>query len=217
LDLHWRVSNSQILSKLFSYEELQAETRLLPALGPAAIAVGPVHALLLACMHRAGHKQSPYFVGHNEHYGGDRLIWLYDIHLLLGKLTPSQWDSFCEIAEQKGLGGACREGIEQARACFHALIPESVCQALVHLSPAGAASRYLRGSVAYQYCANFLAVEGAENKLRFVPQLLFPPKKYMRQMYSQVKPNWLPWLYLRRAGIEILKRFRRTIAGESTS
>jgi hypothetical protein len=215
LDVHWRVSNSQLLSKLFSFEELQSEARPLPALGPDAIEVGPVHALLLACMHRAGHIQSPYFVGEVEHYGGDRLIWLYDIHLLLGELTPLQCGVFYEIAERKGLGGPCVDAIEQTRAYFHTSVPETMCNALIHLSPAGNASRYLSGSATYQYYANFLAVEGAGNKLRFVVEVLFPPKKYMRQMYAQVKPHWLPWLYFRRGVVEIFKRIRRTITREA--
>ncbi len=212
LDVHWRVSNSQVLSKLFSYEDLHTEARPLPALHPLALAAGPVHALLLACMHRAGHKQCPYFVDHIEHYGGDRLIWLYDVHLLLGQLSPSQYEAFLKLAERTGLGGACLEGIEQACACFGRSVPETIRNALVDLGSAEPVSRYLGGSTMYQYYANFRAVEGARNKLRFLVQLLLPPEKYMRQMYSQVTPRWLPWLYVRRVTIEIFKRLHRTIA-----
>lgn len=212
LDVHWRVSNSYILSKLFSYEDLRCEARPLPTLGFDVLGAGPVHALLIACMHRAGHKQCPYIVDYVVHYGGDRLIWLYDIHLLLGALTPSQYETFLELAERTGLAGICLEGIEQARACFHSVVPETVCEALAHLGPADAVSRYLNGSVMYQYYANFLAIEGAKNKRRYVMQLLFPPAAYMQQMYPQVKLNWLPWLYLRRAVIESFNRLGRTIA-----
>lgn len=214
LDLHWRINNSQVLSKLFSYEELNSEARSLPALGPDARAAGPVHALLLACMHRAGHKQTPYFVNDVAYYSGDRLIWLFDIHLLLGELRRSQFDAFLELAERKGLGGVCLEGIEHARARFHGFVPEDVYQALLRLRRTGAASHYLSGSVTYQYYLNFMAVEGAGKKVGFLAQLLFPPEKYMRHMYSQVKPNWLPWLYLRRAAIEVFNRFYRTLSAK---
>lgn len=212
LDVHWRISNSHFLSKLLTYEELRSEARPLPTLGRDALAVGAVHALLIACMHRAVHKQCPYFVGGIEYYGGDRLIWLFDIHLLLGELRHSQFDAFLELAERKGLGGVCLEGIEHARACFHSFVPEAVCEALSRLRRTGAASRYLSGSVTYQYYLNFLSVGGAGNKMSFLTQLVFPPEEYMRDLYSQVKPNWLPWLYLRRAMIEIFKRFYRTLA-----
>jgi hypothetical protein len=212
LDVHWRVSNSYILSRLFSYEDLLYEARPLTTLGPDALGAGPVHALLIACLHRAGHKQCPYFVDHIEHFGGDRLIWLYDVHLLLGVLTPSHYETFLELAERAGLEAVCLEGIEQAGACFHCAVPETVREALSRPGSAEAVSRYLNGSAMYQYYANFLAIEGARNKLRFVEQLLFPPKDYMWQMYTQVQCNWLPWLYLRRAMIESFKRLHRTIA-----
>jgi len=212
LDVHWRISNAHLLSKLFTYEELRSDARPLPALGRDALAVGPVHALLLACMHPACHRQCPYFVDGVEYYGGDRLIWLFDIHLLLGELQPSQYEAFLELAERKGLGGVCLEGIEDARARFHSLVPEKVWERLSRLKGTGVASRYLSGSVTYQYYLNFLGADGVGNKVRYLGQLLFPPQNHMRVAYSEVRPNWLPWLYLRRAIIEVFKRFQRTLA-----
>jgi hypothetical protein len=211
LDLHWRISNSHVLAKLFSYEELASEARSLPTMGPDAKAAGTIDALLIACMHRAAHKQCPYFVDDVEHYGGDRLIWLHDIHLLLGEMQPRHCDEFLERAKRKGLEGVCLEGIELARACFNTLVPERVREGLSCLGQTGAASRYLSSSVMYQYYANLTAVEGAENKVRFLTQLLVPSERYMRCKYPDVKLNWLPWLYLRRVARGLFKRLHRTI------
>ena len=211
LDMHWKINNSQLLAKLFSYEELAAEAETLSALGPDAIAVGTIDALLLACMHRAAHRQCPYFVNGVEYYGGDRLIWLYDIHLLLGELQPCQFDEFLARAEHKGLGGVCLEGIDLARTRFNTVVAERVREGLSSPRKEGVASRYLSQSVTRQYFSNLVAVEGMGNKVRFVIQLLFPPEKYMRQRYSGVRPDWLPWLYLRRATIETFKRLHRTV------
>ena len=161
-----------------------------------------------------GHKQCAYITNDIEYYGGDRLIWLFDIHLLLGELRPSQYDTFLELTERKGLGGVCLEGIEHASAHFESLVPEKVREELCRLKHRGVATRYLNASVAHQYYLNFLAIEGATNKVCFLTQLFFPSQKYMRNMYSQVKPNWLPWLYLRRAAIEIFKRIYRTLAAK---
>jgi len=55
LDVHWQINNSEVLSRLFTYQELRAEAESLPALAPDALAVSPVHALLLACMHPGTH------------------------------------------------------------------------------------------------------------------------------------------------------------------
>jgi len=212
LDVHWRISNHYFLSKLFTYEELRSEARSLPALGRDALAAGPVHALLIACMHRAVKKQSPYFVNGKEYNSGARLIRLFDIHLLLGELRPAQHDAFLRLAMEKGLEGVCLEAIGQARAAFHSSVPKALCETRSGLRQTEVASRYLSGSVTYQYYLNFLAIEGIRNKASFLGQLFFPPEKYMRAMYSEVQPDWLPWLYLRRAIIEIFKRLLRTLA-----
>jgi hypothetical protein len=106
------------LSRLFSYEELRQAALPLPGLSPHTLGAGKVHALLIACMHRAGHKQAPYFVDGVAHYSGDRLIWLYDIHLLAQALSPAQWNEFLRLARQKGLRAVCLEGIEQTRSRF---------------------------------------------------------------------------------------------------
>jgi hypothetical protein len=92
------------LAGLFSYEELRARAQPLPELAPQAFAACPVDALLLACMHRCGHKQAPYYVDGVAHYSGDRLIWLYDIHLLAVKLTSVEWHQFIDRATRKGNG-----------------------------------------------------------------------------------------------------------------
>ena len=211
LDVHWRISNSYFLSKLFTYDELLSEARSLPAFGRDALAAGPVHALLIACMHRAVKKQSPYFVEGKEYNSGARLIRLFDIHLLLGELRPAQHDAFLRLAMEKGLEEVCLEAIEHARASFHSFVPKSLCEARSRLRQTEVASRYLSGSATYQYYLNFLAVEGVGNKVSFLRQLFFPPEKYMRAMYSEVQPDWLPWLYLRRAIIEICNRLLRTL------
>jgi hypothetical protein len=212
LDLHWRINNAQALSRLFSHEELYAEAQPLPKLCPTAVAAGRVHALVLACMHRAVHKQAPYHVDQVEHYGGDRLVWLYDIHLLVEALTPSQQEAFLEVAGRKGLRKICLEGIELARARFRTRASGALLKALARPAPAEDASRYLEGSFFYRYWADFVSIDGARNKLKFLSQLFFPSRDYMRRRFPEVRPSWLPWLYARRAVSGVVKQLRRTKA-----
>ncbi|MCA1651536.1 MAG: nucleotidyltransferase family protein, partial [Acidobacteria bacterium] len=87
IDLHWRVSNNQMFAEALSYDELARGSVAVPQLGGRAL--GPVHALLLACMHRVVHITAPYFADDSIHYG-DRLIWLYDIHLLVSQMPPHE-------------------------------------------------------------------------------------------------------------------------------
>jgi hypothetical protein len=218
LDLHWRIINSQFLSNLFSYEELRAKAHSLPPLNETAVAVSRVHALALACVHRAIHKQVPYYVDGHACYGGDRLIWLYDIHLLVELLTPSQQHEFLEVVERKGLRTICLEGIELAQARFHTAVPRVVHDALARPGPAEAAARYLNGSAARRLASDFLAVKGVRGKFSFLVKLFFPPESYMRQKYPMARRSWLPSLYVRRIGSRLLaySTIRRRKGGKHT-
>jgi len=113
LDLHWRINDSESLSRLFTYEELRQHATQLDALSPHALAAGPAHALLLACMHRAVSMHTPYYVNGEAYFSGNRLIWLYDVHLLAQALTAGQWEGFSDLAERKGLRAICLDGIER--------------------------------------------------------------------------------------------------------
>jgi hypothetical protein len=212
IDLHWRVNDSQVLSKIFSYDELAAESRPLPTLSRYARGAGPVHSLLIACMHRAGHRQCPVFFGGEEYYGGDRLIWLHDIFLLSREFDSDLYEKFVTRAKEKGLAGVCLEGLEDAQAGFKAEVPGQVLKDLRAASEEGAASRYLSSSVVKQYYLNFMAAEGLKLKSKLVFQMFFPPASYMRQFYADTRPNWLPWLYVRRAYVEVAKRVYRTLS-----
>jgi hypothetical protein len=197
-DLHWKISNSELLSRLFSYDELRRNAVPLPALSPHALGADSVRALLIACMHRARHRQAPYYVGGVAHYSGDRLIWLYDIHLLARNLAPEQWDECLVLAAEKGLRAVCLEGIERARACFATPVPQRVLQALSAPGCREAAAEYLEAGHLRRRWLDLCTHQTLGAKLRFVAALVFPPRSYMRERFPRSRPNWLPWLYLLR-------------------
>jgi len=197
IDLHWRIKNSELLSHLFSYEELLNRSEQLSQLHPDAICAGAVDALLLACMHRASHRCNPYYVEGMPYYGGDRLIWLYDIDLLARSFTSAQWRSLVQTATEKGLCATTREGLQRAEQCFLGRCPEEVRNALAKAGEPVAA--YFAAGAMRQTWINFLAIGGTADRLLFARELFFPPAAYMRSKYSGAKPDWLPWLYARRA------------------
>jgi hypothetical protein len=208
VDLHWRINNSAILSRTFSHEELQLRARTIPELGRYASAATPVDALLLACLHRSTHKHNPFHVDGVAYYGGDRLIWLYDIHLLANAMSSGQWNELARLAEVKGLRAVCLEGLERARDCFGSTYPESV---LAALSRKGAElpAAYLGSTALRQQWMDFCAIRGFRARLRYVGELLFPSIAYMRSKYPRARPAWLPWLYARRALGGMFKRMFR--------
>ena len=199
LDLHWKINNSELLSRLFDYGELRRAAVPLPALSTHALGAGPVHALLIACMHRARHKQAPYYVDGVVHYSGDRLIWLYDIHLLAQALSPKQWAEFLALAGQKGLRAVCLEGIEQTQRCFATTVPDDAMEALAQPGPAGRADAYLNARHLRRRWLDLCAHDGLAGKLRFARELAFPAAEYMRERFPYARPGWLPWLYVLRA------------------
>jgi hypothetical protein len=209
LDVHWRINNSELLSRLFSHEELLQHAQAVPALGPDAMAAGRVHALLLACMHRATHKHNPYYVDGVAYYSGDRLIWLYDIHLLAQSFSQQDWDELVRLAQERGLCATCLEGLERARTAFHTLLPESVLVALGRPGKTERVAHYFASGPLRQQWLDFCAIPGAARKTRFLADTLLPPASYMRQKYPE--GGWLPWLYLRRTGGGILKRLQRAV------
>jgi hypothetical protein len=77
LDLHWKVNNAPLFADTLTFDELHAEAIPITALGPHALGLGHVHALLLACMHRFAHAHAPFYAGRNKLYAGDHLLWLY--------------------------------------------------------------------------------------------------------------------------------------------
>lgn len=213
LDLHWKINNSELLSRLFTYDELWRDAEPLPQLCPDALGASQVHALLVACMHRSTHKQNPYYVNGEPHHHADRLIWLYDIHLLAGRFNIREWDELVRLAGEKGLRAVCLEGMQHAHASFHTTYPDAVLAALTQRGAAEPAARYLDGGKVRQQWMDFRALGSLSRRLRFARELLVPSADYMRSKYPDMSPRWLPWLYLRRAVGGLLKR----VVGDSRS
>lgn len=206
IDLHRKINNSQFLSRLFSYKELRTDARPLPDLCEFALAAGPVHALLLACFHPLTHKSNPYFVDGTAYYGGDRLIWYYDVHLLMQSFTQAQWEVFIEQATAKGLCAISLAGLEGAGVCFGTRCPEFVRNALTTRGERVAA--YINAGPLHQGWLDFLSIPGFRKRLQFVQELVFPAGGYMRAKYGLSSNSWLPWFYGRRAIEGAIKRIR---------
>lgn len=199
LDIHWRINNNQVFAQRFGFAELAAAARPIPALGPHARGLAPVHALLLACMHRAGHLSA----GEPE-----RLVWLYDLHLLACGLSPDEWTWFRELAVARGIGGICQEALAQAHDRFGSPIPQGVASALADaaagewLKPARSAGPWRN------YWNGLRALPDVRSRCLWVLETLFPSPDYLLAKY-QTEQRWrLPLLYLHRILVGLHKRSR---------
>lgn len=213
LDLHWRINDSELLSQLFTYDELREQATPLPALSPAAWAPGPVHAMLLACLHRAMHMETPYYSDGVAYFSGNRLIWLYDIHLLAQAMTAEQWEDFAEIADRKGLRAICLDAIERTQTCFNTTLPDRVRDALTRPGPTEIPTAYLNANIARRHWLDFRAMDGIGSRLDLLREVFFPSAGFIRGRFPDARIKWLPWLYARRLfeGVRMrLQRQRRT-------
>src|SRR5947207_1841883 len=89
-DLHWDIANTPVVREALRFDELLARSMPLPRIAEAARAPSHVDALLLACIHRVAH-----------HHDSDRLIWLYDIHLLRQRISPAEQEAFWRRAAER--------------------------------------------------------------------------------------------------------------------
>jgi len=199
IDLHWQVFNRRSLADSLSVTDAFAGGQPLPALCSVAQAMPRHLSLIHACAHRAAHVTSPYFVGGTRHYGGDRLIWLWDIVLLARALDTAGWEAFAAHAARVGLGPVCAQALEDAQARLAAPVPAAVLARLGDPAAAGPAAAYLlSGNSVGRAAHDLMSVKGAAARLRYIRDRLFPPAPFMRANYPETPRAPLAWLYLRR-------------------
>ena len=189
VDLHWRVANPEVFGGVLTFEEMTAEAVPIAQLGPGVRGLSAVHALLLACVHRVAH-----------HHDDDRLIWLYDIHLIASQLDAAQWTRFADAAQRRKVAAVCVAGLERTRALFGTRLPDPI-RRLASSRPDGEiTARYLNGGRAPVSAVvdDLRAMPSWTHRWRLVKDYAFPPVRYMREVYAPSSASPLPWLYVRR-------------------
>lgn len=196
-DVHWRISNHSVIAYggMFDLEGCRERGVRVPRLGAQACTLCDADALLLACVHRLAH-----------HADQERLIWLYDVHLLIDAMDDQQTHWFMQRAEKVGLVAVCRDALDRAAEYFgcrntaiaawlHAPAPatESVLRLLKQQRRGGRLLSQLRG------------LPGWRERLRFLRQNLFPSRDYMLRRYEIDKRWKLPVFYVRRIAMALPK------------
>jgi hypothetical protein len=192
-DVHWKISTQPIFANLLTFDELECHAEPVPALGPHARAAGPLHALLLACAHPVMHHQNT-----------ERLLWIYDVHLLASRLSAADFDAFAEMASERKMAAVCAHQLRLAQQTFRTAVPPDVFRRL-------AAPPQPEPSVAYlsphrrwhdELLSAVTALPGWSDRARHLRQVLFPSRQYMFAMYGvrqkALGTLMLPALYLHR-------------------
>jgi hypothetical protein len=201
-DLHWQPSIPHVFAPVLPREALDRDAVAVPELGPHARTFGAVHALTLACIHRIAH-----------HHGTEHLLWLYDIHLLVERLSPADADAFVRIAAGTRISGVCLAGLAAAARRFDTRVPERCFARLVDdkaRDPAAPSAAYLRPRLRKVDVlrADLAALGRWRDQAALVRDHVFPPRGYIERTYEVSTPALLPLLYARRLFSGARKWFR---------
>jgi hypothetical protein len=200
-DVHWDVANSPVVRDALPFEELLSRAMTIARIAPNALALSHVDALLLACIHRVVH-----------HHDIERLIWLYDIHLLRAAMTAAEHARFWRMAADRGLVAICERSIALADDWFAAAPHDRASDWLTHSersrdepSAAFLDRSRTRGGV----LAEDLKALSWRGRLRRMRELALPPIGFMRQSFPSAPVVALPALYVWRGARGVLRLLRR--------
>lgn len=199
-DVHWKVSNVQALANSFSFDEVWAGRVPLSSLDPSVGAPNPVHALLLALVHRAGH-----------HPGSRRLLWLHDLHVLATGLTNDERRTFLDLVVGRSLVSIAREGLKAANNWFDTPLVDQIVEA-AEGRPIGDVDPPVRlrsRTQAEVLRSDLAALQRWRDRTQLIVEHLFPPASYMRARYGVRSNALVPALHFWRIVRGAPKWFRR--------
>ena len=178
-DVHWRSNNRSRYARVIGHSEAWQESVPVPGLGTART-LKPVHALLLACMHRAG----------NPNHDPERLIWLYDIHLLVAGMSDSELIELSERAVSENIQEICLDGMAKAQSEFGTVIPGQVRKKLSAPARADSIGRRFSDSPLALILADIRELPGWKCKIELVREYLLPPGDYLLNRYNKTRWYW---------------------------
>jgi hypothetical protein len=200
IDLHWRVANRHLFADAVSFEEAWADSELVPRLGDSARTLGTVDAVMLACIHRVAH--------HDDH---PDLIWLWDIHLLAGRLTGDQVETLLRRAAETGMRAVLAHSLNQAATRFGTRGASALLDRLTVDGAVEPAAALIAGHArpVDLLRTDLASVGSARQRLRLLREHLLPGLAYMRAKYPAWPRPLLPLAYLYRIARGAPKWFRR--------
>ena len=195
-DVHWRISNSPLFARSLSYQEALDQSVEIDDDGNRGLS--PVHALLLACMHRAG----------NEEHDPDRLVWLYDMYLLVTGMGAEEQLAFAYLAQENGVQDVCLEGIAKSSQYFNTGLSLEAVALLSDNSYSVTGSASLKNSYLGLVLDDLRNLKSWHARYGLIHELLFPSSDELLRKYNKESSLWLPWLYTRYLSTGLLQRLR---------
>lgn len=190
LDVHWQLSNRHAFSHKLQWHELINNCEPVNKLGPNARAPNSVYALLIACMHLAGH-----------HHNQERLIWLVDIDLLVNCLSSQELKQFRSLVIDKGLNEICQSLLSRTAELFDNTAALQLAQQFDQTGRSNDPSALFTDPDISEWrrlLSDMKSLPNWQQRSLLVREHLLPPTSYMLKRF-QTENHWLlPWLYLKR-------------------
>jgi hypothetical protein len=198
-DVHLDITNNATTASALRYDELLARAIALPAIGEGALGLSFVDALIYACIHRVVH-----------HHDSERLIWLYDVHLLRERLSRDEVHELWRLAAERRVVAICRQTLARAQSYFGGVGDDAALH-LEHIDEHEPSRGFLdrgrsRGS---QLASDLAALPSWRARVTRLRQLAFPPRSYMARQFGAHTAAALPLLYVWRGARGLARLFRR--------
>ena len=189
IDLHWRALNPQVLAGIFGFDVLRDDGMTVELHGIDLRVPGPLWSLALACAHRLAHHQQQ-----------ERLLWLYDIHLLAGRLVEGDWRRLIRIARERQISAICADGLGRAAGLFATAVPATVLKTLNDAGRSDPSRRYVERDVRRLEVLrdDLRRLRRWRDRLHLLKEHAFPPAAFMSNRYGSRSRLFLPLLYAHR-------------------
>ena len=163
-DVHFKLSNRVMFRSSLPFEDCYKNRQAVTALGPNAYALSPVDLLLHACIHR---------IAHGRNTERNRLIWLYDIHLLVESMDEAELTRFREKALQRSIGVLCADALEVSNGLFNTKLPPELIEELKGNKKNEPSARLIHSIKLRWAWADMQSLKGIKEKAAFAKELLF--------------------------------------------
>ncbi len=178
LDIHSKLFNRPGMHDLLDYDEIRAEARRITVYSQEFLVPSACHCLIHACLHLMAH-----------HENSRRLIWLYDIKLILEKFTEIDREQLLAFTHSKRIAIVILTAINACNTVFPlgrvALNSELERQSNDQAENAHPATRLLhKHSPATLLLSDWGQIKGMENRLKWLKEHLFPKPEYIREKYG---------------------------------
>lgn len=183
VDIHWRLTNRHEYRDILGFESIYGSAMPISRFPFPVCAPNRVHALCLACLHLVGH-----------HSDAPRLIWLYDMHLILGQMDDDEIDEFVALICGHGLDDVASQALGE----LHRHISEKrIPDILARLGRHQGAALQIESRRAL-LISNLRSFPTLTARFKYLLALAFPRIEYMERQFNPGSKLFIPWYYVYR-------------------